>query len=391
MLLLVAAAARATPLPAGEAGALLPSDRDVRLLNEYGDDMPNRCHRTNDYRRGITTDATKPKGKVAVVLRGEAFRSGVMLKGVSERQADLSHTVKAERQTAASPEEQLRAFDSVDKLLSELVNQSWTPMLFVDAVVKPLEQRELLRLRAGRMMKLLEPHVAITDRMRMTNEVLNGSSPATGQMLGWASTLEWLDGVAPPEADLLVLRIDLILKRHLTGLGLSKRPSCLVFPFSGKLFNATDRYTRYTCYTRCMRYTRYNPFAGKLFNATDAFVFVPSEERTVFRQLLREEAAFEDAGDEMGLHCLLGRYPGAAPLVPDEYDANSEEGRNPLYRIAGRCHTPSPHDVARSARSIRGQSSGSIAPLTMHRTPHDASHPSRSMQPASRPVLPGSV
>ena len=40
-----------------------------------------------------------------------------------------------------------------------------------------------------------------------------------------------------------------------------------------------------------------------------------------------------------GLHCLLGRYPGAAPLLPDEYDANSEEGRNPLYRIAGRCGT----------------------------------------------------
>jgi hypothetical protein len=41
--------------------------------------------------------------------------------------------------------------------------------------------------------------------------------------------------------------------------------------------------------------------------------------------------------DEIGLHCLLGRYPNAAPLLgADPFDANSAEGRNPLYRIANR-------------------------------------------------------
>ena len=106
------------------------------------------------------------------------------------------------------------------------------------------------------------------------------TSAAAGQMMGWHSTLQWLDAKTP-NTDLLVLRIDLVLK---PPLGLYHRPSCLVFPFQGHMFNATD-----------------------------AFVYVPHSERASFMTELMVEVPLSE--DEIGLHCLLGRYPNAAPLL----------------------------------------------------------------------------
>jgi len=221
-----------------------------------------------------------------------------MLEGLTERDS-----FNMTRETNGAPDEQEVALKSVSALLAELKNASWRPYLYLDAIVKPEDQKQLLRRKVETMLKAYEAHVAIDQHVRIADHVMNSSSPAAGQMLGWVSTLHWLDEVAPPDADLLVMRIDLVLK---PPFGLRKRPDCVVFPFQGHMFNATD-----------------------------AFVFIPAHERHSFMHELKTEAPLSE--NEIGLHCLLGRIPGAAPLLgADPYDANSANGRNPVYRIAGR-------------------------------------------------------
>jgi len=273
-------------------------------------------------------------GKLVVVLRGEAFRAGSMLTGVTGRTANDSMT----RQTNGPPEEQLLALEAVDHLLHKLSNATWKPSLFVDAVVKPANLSDLLRTRANQMLRTFEPQVAADDRTRIAAELQDAN-----QIGGWLSTLHWIDGFADlSDADLLVMRIDLIAKASLiSSLAFATRPSSVIFPFRGMNLNATD-----------------------------AMAFIPQRERERFAERLSRDAQFaipaDSEADSRGLHCLLGAYPGAAPLLEGKFDANSEKMVNPLYRLAGRT-IPTREEQDRylyteRLRQLRGATEGVVVP-----------------------------
>ena len=140
------------------------------------------------------TFSPRPPGKLVIVLRGEAFRSGDMLVGLTDRNDSVNRT------TDGYPPEQMEAFDSVEALLADLNgNSSWRPSLFVDAVVNDTERSQLLLHRIASILSTHEPEAAAGERVRISQQVVaaNSTSKSKGQMLGWLSTLRWIDQFAP--------------------------------------------------------------------------------------------------------------------------------------------------------------------------------------------------
>eukprot|EP00966_Prymnesium_polylepis_P143582 3314683-Prymnesium_polylepis.1 len=104
--------------------------------------MPtDRCNPTSEMVRAMDFSKNSTPGKIAVVLRGEAFRSDST--GIADRiSADEdARAVDGDRSTDAAPDEQEMALNSVEALLAELKNASWRPYIFMDAIVKPEVRR----------------------------------------------------------------------------------------------------------------------------------------------------------------------------------------------------------------------------------------------------------
>ena len=281
--------------------ASAPFDRVASAPLDHRDSMTNRNGSLFVSRwDGDACLATRsPTHPLAVVLRGEAFRSGG----------------KGTRAFSNRPDEweaQLRAFDSLhEHVLVPAAAQGWRVSLAVDIFAPdPLAERLAARMR----MRGVEP---VAWRVQPT--------PSHPKIISIVDSMVWAASRIKSTKALLVVRADIAFKHRLL-----MPPACapgrsIIVPFQ---ISAA--------------FGSYSPSGHPRVAGGDMMMFVPDSRLAELLKVLRTPTRVDPAGN---MHDMCSWMRSISFFVPSRgFDADSQKEWNPLYRIVGRSEAP-PHST----------------------------------------------